>query len=230
MLRTIRELGIVPFFVGPVPGFSIEEMTPQQMWFHDDFLGPWDWKIPVIQSGEIAYGKFISGGKSCFATVKWYRELMNWRRSQPKYAPEGPEKEVLDYVEENGSISIKEVRSLLGVKKNKADAVITRLQMATRLVTGNITRVYRGADMHYNGWQTSSFCTPEALFGIGEGQKEKSGAEDAFSHTFKDFPFASEAAVSEKKRSPEESLHQIENHLRELVPEITPAQLNRLLR
>ena len=36
--------------------------------------------------------------------------------------------------------------------------------MQSRIITGDITRVYRGMDLRYSGWQRSSFCTPEALF------------------------------------------------------------------
>ena len=29
----MRRLGIVPFFENPVPGYSIEELTPLEFWF-----------------------------------------------------------------------------------------------------------------------------------------------------------------------------------------------------
>ena len=88
MIEVIRENGIIPFFRCGVPGWSIEEMTAPGCWFTDEedggTLGPWDWKIEAVREGDIAYGKFL-GGKAAFATVEWYRELMNWRRSIPKY-------------------------------------------------------------------------------------------------------------------------------------------------
>lgn len=88
MSAAIRQLGIVPFVRSAVPGWSIQELTAPGCWFMDDdaegVLGPWDWKIEVIAEGDIAYGKFIRN-KAAFATVEWYRHLMNWRRSQPKY-------------------------------------------------------------------------------------------------------------------------------------------------
>ena len=90
MLDAIEALGIVPFFENPILGYSIEEMTPRENWFdgqEDLRLTPWDWKIPCVQSGDVAYGKFLWGGKAAFATVEWYAELMNWRRSQDKYQP-----------------------------------------------------------------------------------------------------------------------------------------------
>lgn len=88
MSAAIRRVGIIPFVRNTVPGWSIEELTAPGCWFMDDeaegVLGPWDWKIEVIAEGDIAYGKYIRN-KVAFATVEWYRHLMNWRRSQPKY-------------------------------------------------------------------------------------------------------------------------------------------------
>ena len=84
MLRLIKKYRLIPFFVNPVPGFSIKEHTPSDLWFTEEHLGPWDWKIECVQSGDIAYGKFLYGGKAAFATVDVYREIINWRRSLPK--------------------------------------------------------------------------------------------------------------------------------------------------
>ena len=110
MLGAIEALGIVPFFENPILGYSIEEMTARENWFdgqEDLRLTPWDWKIPCVQSGDVAYGKFLWGGKAAFATVEWYAELMNWRRSQAKYQPLPDQQRVLEYLAEHGSIGIK---------------------------------------------------------------------------------------------------------------------------
>ena len=85
MIQTIREFGIIPFFHGKIPGWSIEELTEPDFWFtSSEELGPWDWKIEAVCQGNIAYGKFIRN-KAAFATVEWYAHLMNWRRSLPQY-------------------------------------------------------------------------------------------------------------------------------------------------
>ncbi len=87
MVAAIRYFGVLPFFRCGIPGWSVEELTAPGCWFSDEedtFLGPWDWKIDAVREGDIAYGKFL-GGKAAFATVTWYRELMNWRRSQPRW-------------------------------------------------------------------------------------------------------------------------------------------------
>ena len=219
MLDAIEALGIVPFFENPIPGYSIEEMTSRENWFdgqEDLRQTPWDWKIPCVQSGDVAYGKFLWGGKAAFATVEWYAELMNWRRSQDKYQPLPDQQQVLAYLEEHGSIGIKEIRALLGVKKSAADALMTRLQMQCRVVTGDIARVYRGPDLHYNGWQVSSFCTPESLF-CADALPGPGG-----------FPFG-EARTLEVDHSPDESLARLTEHIRSIAPLATEKQILKML-
>lgn len=225
MLRTIKELGIVPFFENPVRGYSIEEMTPPRFWFdgESDTLGPWDWKVDCVQSGEIAYGKFLWGGKAAFATPQWYRELMNYRRSLPKYRPGAEDRKVLDYLAENGTVASKDIRRLLGLKKSGADAAATRIQMQCRLVIGDIARVYSGPDLHYSGWQRASFCAPEALFGWGEdipgGQKIPGPGG---------FPFTDdEPAVP--RHTPEESLELLKDHIRTIAPGATERLILKML-
>ena len=219
MLGAIEALGIVPFFENPIDGFSIEEMTARENWFdgqEDLRRTPWDWKIECVQSGDVAYGKFLWGGKAAFATTEWYAELMNWRRSLPKYQPTADQQLVLDYMEEHGSIGIKEIRALLGVKKSAADALITRLSMQCRVVTGDITRVYRGPDLHYNGWQVSSFCTPESLF-TADALPGPGG-----------FPFG-EARTLAVDHSPAESLERLVEHVRRIAPNATEKLVMKML-
>ena len=164
MERAICELGIVPFFTSAIPSYSIKELTKPEFWFggEEDSLGPWDWKIDCLQNGSIAYGKFLCGGKAAFATEPFYRELMNVRRATT--LPDKNGERIMAYLEKQGSITIKEVRALLGVKKGQADAAIAKLMQQCRVVTGAIERVYRGPEQVYNGWQVSYFCTPESLF------------------------------------------------------------------
>ena len=204
MYAVIKELGIIPFFENPIKGYSIEELTPSEFWFdgESEDLGPWDWKIYSVQSGDVAYGKFLLGGKASFATPLWYAHLMNWRRTQPKYQPDKTQQLILDYLKDNGSISIKEIRHLLNIKKGPADALMTRLQMQCRVITGDIERVYRGEDLHYNGWQRSVFCAPEDLF---------------------------EDIMPEPGCSPEESYELLQTHIKEIAPEATPRQISKLL-
>lgn len=192
MEQAIRELGIVPFFSNRIPGYSIQEMTVPGCWFGGDGdpLGPWDWKIECLHCGDIAYGKYLCGGKAAFATVKWYKELMNVRRSSS--TPDAQGKAIMDFVNQFGSIGIKEVRGLLGIKKSAADAAVTRLQQQCRLVTGDITRIYRGQFLTYNGWQVSSFCDPADYFmdySLDCGRSPKESRELIIKHLEEVLPF-----------------------------------------
>ncbi len=218
MYDTIRELGIVPFFLSGIQGYSIEELTPKEIWFNDEDLGPWDWKIHAVQQGDIAYAKFLSGGKSAFATEEWYRELMNYRRSLPKYHPEGQALEVYDALCGAGSISSRELRLRFGVKKNQMDALLTKLQMATLVVTGDIQRVYRGPALEYKGWQLATYCRPDDLF------DRNSVSAPSWARLFEE---ATSGNVMD--HSPAESYDRLFSHIRSIAPSATDKQIARLL-
>lgn len=219
MVAAIREAGIIPFFKGPVPGFSVEEMTPPEHWFDSsEELGPWDWKIAAVQSGDIAYGKFLCGGKAAFATVEWYAHLHNWKLSQTRYKPDEAGRKVLELMEKQGSVGSKDIRLLLGLKKAAADGVVTRLANGTRLLIGDIQRVYRGPTLKYSGWQTCTFCTPEALF----------GADDA-GPVFGGFSPFSSVNPLDTGCSPEESFAALLEHLREVLPGAREKDIRKML-
>lgn len=171
----------------------------------------------MVRSGDIAYGKFLGAHKAAFATVDWYRELRNYRRSLAKCRPDAAGQAILDFVGEHGSISIREVRQLLGVKKSAADAAIAKLQWQTHLVTGDLLRVYRGPDLHYNGWQTASFCSPESLF-CTEGDFVGLAG----------FPGDGLRSL-DVDRTPEESLRLLVDKVRESLPGANPKTIMKLL-
>ena len=214
MLEAIKTCGIIPFFENPVTGFSIEEMTPPGSWFTDEDLGPWDWKVDVVQSGEIVYGKFLCGGKAAFATPEWYAHLRNWRLSQEKYKPTTEGRKVLKLIEKEGSCVSRQVRELLNVKKSKSDSVLANLMNGTRLIIGDIQRVYKGPNLEYKGWQTASYCTPESLF---ERPAEDFG------------PWHIGGSTLKCDCSPEESFSKLKDHIRELFPEATEKQITKIL-
>lgn len=214
MLEAIKTCGIIPFFENPVTGFSIEEMTPPGSWFTDEDLGPWDWKVDVVQSGEIVYGKFLCGGKAAFATPEWYAHLRNWRLSQEKYKPTTEGRKVLKLIEKEGSCVSRQVREMLNVKKSKSDSVLANLMNGTRLIIGDIQRVYKGPNLEYKGWQTASYCTPESLF---ERPAEDFG------------PWHIGGSTLKCDCSPEESYSILRNHIMGLFPEATEKQLDKII-
>ena len=214
MMEAIKTCGIIPFFENPVTGFSIEEMTPPGSWFTDEDLGPWDWKVDVVQSGEIVYGKFLCGGKAAFATPEWYAHLRNWRLSQEKFKPTTEGRKVLKLIEKEGSCVSRQVRELLNVKKSKSDSVLANLMNGTRLIIGDIQRVYKGPNLEYKGWQTASYCTPESLF---ERPAEDFG------------PWHIGGSTLKCDCTPEESYSKLRNHIKELFPEATEKQLDKII-
>ncbi|MBR5660120.1 MAG: hypothetical protein IKW99_01050 [Bacteroidales bacterium] len=214
MLEAIKTCGIIPFFENPVMGYSIEEMTPSGSWFTEEDLGPWDWKVDVVQSGEIVYGKFLCGGKAAFATPYWYAHLRNWRLSQEKHKPTDEGRKVLRMIEKEGSCVSRQVRELLNVKKSKSDSVLASLMNGTRLIIGDIQRVYKGPNLEYKGWQTASYCTPESLF---ERPAEDFG------------PWHIGGSTLKCDCSPEESYSKLRNHIRGLFPEATEKQLDKII-
>lgn len=203
MIDAIKEIGMIPFSKNSIPGWSIQEITDPDFWFTtSDQLGPWDWKVEAVREG-IVYGKFISR-KSTFATVEFYRHLMNWRRSLPKYQiPVGGrfKADTLDdkmmklfsptllaLIRERESLESSEIRPLLeelvpiserkrigghlekylipNIKKQAVDFLIQYLDMGTWTIVGDITRVYRGPNCEYKGWQKNSITTPNLLFEV----------------------------------------------------------------
>ena len=245
MIRTIRRFGILPFFRGAVPGWSVEEMTAPGCWFTEDgVLGPWDWKIEVVREGDIAYGKFL-GGKAAFATVEWYRLLMQWRRSLPKYRvalgefPDKPGSQkdqlmqslapvALQAIREAGALEARELRLICSaaarttVKKNVMDSVVQFLQMGTWTVIGDIRRVYRGPNLTYSGWQLASNTTPDELFGA---DRADAGAPFWARHIEEN----TAAVPSQAAPSPEEARRRLIGHILSLNPETDAKTLEKLL-
>ncbi len=201
MLDAITALGIVPFFINIVPGYSIEEMTPKECWFDDDSdtLGPWDWKIDCIQSGCIAYGKFLLGGKASFATVERYRELMNWRRSRKELKPKGLEMDVYNAIVEAGTLTTSELRKRFGIKKSKMDTIITHLEYATLVVTGDIQRVLFSLNEEQDEEDFNDIFFKAKKRDSGKPEKEVIAPEASFTricaHIHEMFPLAEEATI-----------------------------------
>ncbi len=234
MIEVIRKFGIIPFFRSGVPGWSVEELTDPACWFYtSDVLGPWDWKIDAVREGDIAYGKFLAG-KAAFATVEWYRHLMNCRRANPRYrvalgepfaAKTGSDSLMqtlspiaLEAVRENGSLETAELRHICGeklqkpaVKKNVMDSVLQFLEMGTWVVIGDLRRVYRGPNLEYKGWQRSSITSPDELFGT----REQSGAQPFWAARIESGTAGSIAVDC----TPEESRQLLLDHITKFFPE-----------
>ena len=38
LIKAVRGCGMIPFFENPIPGYSVEEMTPPDHWFDSETL------------------------------------------------------------------------------------------------------------------------------------------------------------------------------------------------
>ena len=170
----VLEYGFLPFFRNDIPGFSVEEHTPPELWFANDQDGPWEWKGPVTRKGTCVYGKLFRK-KAGFVSLEWFPDLANFRRDgydfDARFDDElasYKDKELFDTIEKHGSLQTGQLKSLCGYGgkdgKKGFETCITRLQMQTYI---NVL------DFDYNtdkfgrpfGWGIARYTTPEAQFG-----------------------------------------------------------------
>ena len=147
-----EEWGFLPFFAGEIPGFSVEECCPPELWFSEEADGPWEWKGPVARSGRCVYGKFFSG-RAGFISREWLPDFANFRRNgydfDARYddgLASRKDKTVYDTVAEHGALLSKELKRLCNYGKGGNtgfDTVITRLQMRLCLYAGQIRKALR---------------------------------------------------------------------------------------
>ena len=100
--RAVLKLGFLPFFKNRIEGFSVEEMTPPELWFAEGTDGPWEWKGPVVRNWNCIYGKLF-GGRAGYVSLEWLPDLANCRRANYGFdmTPlDGEGREFLDNVAE----------------------------------------------------------------------------------------------------------------------------------
>ena len=79
LIAAVEKYGFLPFFRNEIPGFSIEELCPPELWFTDDADGPWEWQGPAARSGKCLYGKLFNK-KAGFVSREWIPDFANFRR------------------------------------------------------------------------------------------------------------------------------------------------------
>ena len=207
----VEELGFLPFFRNEIPGFSIEEHTPPELWF-EDRPGPWEWKGPVASADSCVYGKFFRG-RAGFISREWFPAFSNYRRDgydfDARYddgLASHRDKAVYDVLAERGVLLSKELKRLAGYGKDGEkgfDGLITRLQMQTYVVIEDFVYAMDRQGREY-GWGIARYATPEARFGT-----------DWLEQAYREDP----AAARDR----------IYAHLHGLFPAATEKQLRRLL-
>lgn len=170
--KAVQKYGFLPFFKNDIPGFSVEEHTPPELWF-SDADGPWEWKGPVIRETGCAYGKFFKK-KAGFISAEWYSDFANYRRDgydfdaryEDGLAPYA-DKTVYDIIAEHDSLLSKELKRFGGFGKNGRkgfETIITRLQMQGYVVTADFEYMRDKNDVPY-GWGVARYAVPEKFFG-----------------------------------------------------------------
>ena len=169
----VDEIGFLPFFKNEIRGFSIEEHTPNEIWFSDSADGPWEWKGPIARDGKCLYGKFF-GGKAGFISINQFSDFANYRRDgydfDSRYdegLSQTKDKNIYDTIAEHGKLLSKNLKSICNYRKggNKGfDTVITRLQMQSYVCVADFEYMRDKYGRQY-GWGVAKYSTPETLYG-----------------------------------------------------------------
>ena len=206
----IQEIGFLPLLSSGIRGFSAEEVVSADCRYVVFSDGGWDWPLwkwkgPIVTSGAFVYGKFFDK-KAGFVSREWWPDFYNYRRNKYPAPEEGSiEETILHTLQEHGSLITRELRAACGFDgpgmRSKFDGYVTRLQMQCRIVTEDFVYPTDKHGREY-GWGWSLLTTPEALYGR-------------------------EACTCERK--PEESYKLLTAHLRQLLPQATDRQIQKIL-
>lgn len=222
MMELIDKLGFLPLLDSGISGFSADAVVADDCGYVTFPEGGWDWpmwkwKGQIVTEMPCMYGKFFNisaprktgryeRGRAGYITKDWWADFCNYRRSKyPRPDDDSIEGAILVTLQTTGSLITRELRAACGFNgkgmRSKFDSYLTRLQMATYIVTEDF--VYP-VDKHNNeyGWGWSLLNTPEELYG-------------------------KEACTC--KRTPEESFQRIYDHLRSLLSHATDKQILKLI-
>ena len=211
LMEVIGQVGFLPLLNSGIPGFSAEDIVDEDCRYVVFPDGGWDWPLwkwkgQIVTEMPCVYGKFFAT-KAGFVSQAWWPDLCNYRRGMkyPKPEDESIEGTIIDTLRTSGSLISRELRAACGFNgkgmRSKFDAYVTRLQMATYVVTEDFVYPTDKHGREY-GWGWSLLNTPEALYGRENCQCS---------------------------RSPEESLQRIVAHLSGVLPFASEKQLLRLV-
>lgn len=152
-------------FISQKTAFATEEMYRHLM--------NWRRSLPKYQVAE--------GGESKTATIddRLHKYLSPTLLSAIRENESLESSELRGVLEKNVPMEVREMiggyigRQLIPkVKKQAVDFVLNYLDMGTWTVIGDVTRVYRGPNCEYKGWQRNTITTPEALFSVTDKPSE----------------------------------------------------------
>ena len=206
----IHEVGFLPLLDSGINGYSADEVVADDCRYVALPSGGWDWPLwkwkgQIVTEGDTVYGKFF-GRKAGFIAREWWADFCNYHRSKFPLLEEGSiEDAILTILRESGSLITRELRSACGFDgkgmRSKFDSYITRLQMATYIVTEDFIYPTDKHSKEY-GWGRSVLSTPEALYG-----REACKCDCTL----------------------EESYLRLLKHFKSILPEATDKQINKLI-
>jgi len=211
LMERIQQVGFLPLLESGIQGFSAEGLMAEECRFTQFEDGSWEWPLwqwkgAVAREGECVYGKFFAG-KAGFISREWWPDFFNWRRSNNPTPEEGTiEDVILTILRQHGSMITRDLRAACDFTgrnmRSKFDAYVNRLQMGCHIVTEDFVYPTDKHGREYGfGW--SLLTTPEQLLG-----KE----------------------LCQCERTPEESYHRMMQHLKQLLPNATEKQINKILK
>ena len=210
MMELIQKIGFLPLLDSGIEGFSAEDIVAEDCGYVRLPEGGWDWPLwkwkgEIVQEMPCMYGKFFNK-KAGFISQEWWPDFCNYRRSKfPRPDEESIEGAILSTLQSNGSLITRELRAACGFTgkgmRSKFDGYLTRLEMATYIVTEDF--IYpRDKHNHEYGWGWSLLNTPEDLYG---------------------------REACQCNRTPEESQQRIFEHLKEILPDASDKQIIKLI-
>ena len=210
MVELIDDIGFLPLLDSGIPGFSAEEIVDEDCRYVVFADGGWDWPLwkwkgQIVTEMPCLYGKFFNK-KAGFISRKWWGDFCNYRRSKyPRPQDDTIEGTILDTLRTTGSLITRELRSACGFNgkgmRSKFDSYVTRLEMATYVVTEDFVYPLDKRGREY-GWGWSLLNTPEALYG------KEACCQDC---------------------SPEASLKKLVAQFRKILPEASERQILKLV-
>lgn len=173
LMALIDDIGFLPLLDSGIPGFSAEEIVDEDCRYVVFSDGGWDWPLwkwkgQIVTEMPCLYGKFFAG-KAGFISRDWWADFCNHRRSKfPLPEDDTIESAILDTLRMMGSTITRELRAACGFNgkgmRSKFDGYITKLEMATYIVTEDFVYPRDKHGREY-GWGWSLLNTPEALYG-----------------------------------------------------------------
>lgn len=172
----------------------------------------WNWKGPLINDLNCAYGKFFEK-KAVYISKEWFPDFANYRRSgydfEERYEDglsSFRDKYLYDLIEQNAPVLSKRLKSMGNYRKggNKGfDTSITRLQAQSYVLISDFLYMIDKYGNEY-GWGVAEYSTPEDFMGAD----------------FVDQVY---------ERTPEESYKKILEHMKSILPEADENMIRKIL-